>query len=76
MKRIFLISIILAGSLKLFAQPYMDSIRIGQDEYWWAGVITDSHLFPLTASSNYHFDFYANTAGNQGQPIAIRLPAI
>jgi alpha-glucosidase len=40
-------------------------------ERWWAGVIADSHLMPFTAESEYKFDFDANTAGNQGQPLLL-----
>jgi len=71
MKKILILSLILVITLKLSAQQYTDSISIGMDEYWWAGVITESHLFPLSVKSKYHFDFYANTAGNQGQPLLV-----
>lgn len=71
MGRILIISLTLLNFLKLTPQPYTDSIAIGKDEYWWVGVITDSHLFPLSADSGYDFCFDANTAGNQGQPLLI-----
>jgi alpha-glucosidase len=40
-------------------------------ERWWAGIIADSHLMPFTAESEYKFDFDANSAGNQAQPLLI-----
>lgn len=40
-------------------------------ERWWAGVISEAHLMPFTAQSKYEFDFDANTAGNQGQPLLV-----
>ncbi len=46
-------------------------LRMLPGERWWAGVISESHLMPFTAESNYQFDFDANTAGNQGQPLLI-----
>ena len=46
-------------------------INLEQDETWWVGVISQAHLFPLTAASEYQFDFFGNTAGNQGQPLLL-----
>lgn len=46
-------------------------IKILAGERWWAGVISEAHRMPFTADSSYTFDFYANTAGNQGQPLLI-----
>ena len=40
-------------------------------ERWWAGVIGHAHRMPLTAESEYKFDFDGDTAGNQGQPLLI-----
>jgi alpha-glucosidase len=40
-------------------------------EHWWAGVISQAHLMPFTAESTYRFDFDADTAGNQAQPLLI-----
>lgn len=40
-------------------------------EHWWAGVIADAQLMPFTAESKYRFNFYGNTAGNQGQPLLL-----
>ncbi len=40
-------------------------------EHWWAGVVADAHLMPFTATSKYRFNFYGDTAGNQGQPLLI-----
>lgn len=47
------------------------SLDIEENENWWVGVIAESHLFPLHDESSYEFDFYGNTAGNQGQPLLI-----
>ncbi len=47
-------------------------LRMLPGERWWAGVISESHLMPFTAGSSYQFDFEANTAGNQGQPLPLR----
>lgn len=46
-------------------------MRMLPGEHWWAGVISHSHLMPFTAESKYQFDFDADTAGNQGQPLLI-----
>lgn len=40
-------------------------------ERWWAGVIAHADRMPFTAESKYEFDFNADTAGNQGQPLLI-----
>jgi alpha-glucosidase len=45
--------------------------RMLPGERWWAGVISESHLMPFTAGSTFQFDFEADTAGNQGQPLLI-----
>jgi alpha-glucosidase (family GH31 glycosyl hydrolase) len=47
------------------------TLKIAPDERWWAGVISQSHLMPLHRDSSYIFDSYANTAGNQVQPLLI-----
>ncbi len=52
-------------------QSFRHELEMLSGEKWWAGVISDSHLFPLSADSSYQFDFYGNTAGNQGQPLLI-----
>jgi alpha-glucosidase (family GH31 glycosyl hydrolase) len=46
-------------------------LRIRPDERWWAGIIAEADGMPFMAASQYEFDFYANTAGNQGQPLLI-----
>jgi alpha-glucosidase len=46
-------------------------LRMLPGERWWAGVISESHLMPFTAESTFQFDFEADTAGNQGQPLLI-----
>ncbi len=51
--------------------PNEISLALEEGEHWWAGVITDSHLFPLDDGSAYGFDFYGDTKGNQGQPLLI-----
>jgi alpha-glucosidase len=50
---------------------YKISMALEEGEWWWVGVITDSHLFPLPSGSEYSFDFYGDTKGNQGQPLLI-----
>ncbi len=50
---------------------YTYSIEMLENETWWPGVIAHSQQFPLTESSTYSFDFYGETAGNQGQPLLI-----
>ncbi len=50
---------------------YKISMELMEGERWWVGVITDSHLFPLNEQSEYTFDFYGDTKGNQGQPLLI-----
>jgi alpha-glucosidase (family GH31 glycosyl hydrolase) len=46
-------------------------IPILEGERWWAGVISQSHLMPFTAASQFEFDFMDDTAGNQAQPLLI-----
>jgi alpha-glucosidase (family GH31 glycosyl hydrolase) len=46
-------------------------VKIQPGEHWWAGVIAEAHRMPFTAESRYEFDFFADTAGNQGQPLLI-----
>ncbi len=50
---------------------YKIALTLEEEERWWVGVITDSHLFPLNEDSVYTFDFYGDTKGNQGQPLLI-----
>lgn len=52
-------------------KSFQYELNISAGEKWWVGVTSDSHLFPLSESSSYQFDFYGNTAGNQGQPLLI-----
>ena len=52
------------------AQKENLEIQILENEQWWAGVVTESHLMPLHEKT-FEFDFYGNTAGNQGQPLLI-----
>ena len=47
-----------------------ETITVEEGERWWGGIIADAHLFPLSDQS-YEFDFWANTAGNQAQPLLI-----
>lgn len=46
-------------------------LRMLEGERWWAGVISEAHRMPFTAESKFAFDFLANTAGNQGQPLLL-----
>ena len=46
------------------------TLLIRDNEQWFPGVIADAHLFPISDQS-YAFDFWANTAGNQGQPLLL-----
>ena len=71
MKRIFVpvFLIIMTGSLH--SQPYTLQVAIENNEHWWAGVIAEAQLFPLSADSSYQFNFSGNVAGNQGQPLLI-----
>ncbi len=52
-------------------KSYKICLTLEEEERWWVGVITDSHLFPLNENSVYTFDFYGDTKGNQGQPLLI-----
>lgn len=68
-----LLFLVLCSSTSLSASgnpPSQQVITIEKGEKWWAGVIADSHLMPFE-NSIYEFDFYGNTAGNQGQPLLI-----
>ena len=53
------------------AESHALEIRLLPGERWWTGVIADAHHFPLDSSSAYRFDFWGNTAGNQGQPLLL-----
>ncbi|UCF35442.1 MAG: alpha-galactosidase [Acidobacteriota bacterium] len=57
-------------SIPVFSQPFTTEIQVQSGERWWAGIISESHLMPLDGSP-YKFDFYANVAGNQAQPLLI-----
>ena len=51
--------------------PHQISLSLEKGERWWAGVIADAHLFPLHEETDYAFDFFGDTKGNQGQPLLI-----
>ncbi len=53
------------------SQGPSQQIPLLEDEHWWAGVISQSHLMPFTAASQFEFDFLDDTAGNQAQPLLI-----
>jgi alpha-glucosidase len=47
-------------------------LAIGEGERWWVGVISQSHRMPLTrTSAPFEVDLFANTAGNQVQPLLL-----
>ncbi len=46
------------------------TVKVAQDERWWAGVISMSHLMPLH-DKPYSFDSYGDVAGNQVQPLLL-----
>ncbi len=52
------------------AGEYASTIVIQKEERWWAGVISESHRMPLH-NADYSFDSYADTAGNQVQPLLL-----
>ena len=64
---------VLAGSVPASpaAEPQTREVVIQKGERWWAGVISESHRMPLTADSTFSFDFQADTAGNQAQPLLV-----
>ncbi|MHC4518832.1 MAG: hypothetical protein ACYTAS_09615, partial [Planctomycetota bacterium] len=69
--RAFLLAlVVLAGGARRARTDETSTIRIADDERWWAGVISQSHRMPLH-DKPYTFDAYANTAGNQVQPLLI-----
>lgn len=70
MKAILGISALLLLPVSALAQSTAQ-LHMLPGERWWAGVISQSHLMPFSADSEYKFDFEANTAGNQGQPLLI-----
>lgn len=48
------------------------TLTLEEGERWWVGVISESHRMPLQASSDpFEIDLFANTAGNQVQPLLI-----
>jgi alpha-glucosidase (family GH31 glycosyl hydrolase) len=57
-------------TFSLYGQPQQKEIKFLENECWWAGVISQSHIMPLQ-NSDFEFDFYGNTAGNQGQPLLL-----
>jgi len=62
--------IILAALTLSPARAEGQILKIAQGERWWAGVISHSHRMPLSNTS-YSFDSFADTAGNQVQPLLI-----
>ena len=60
----------LVSVVAAFAQQQRLELPILENEHWWAGVVSESHLMPFH-ENNFEFDFYANTAGNQAQPLLI-----
>jgi alpha-glucosidase len=66
-----LLALAAISPLLLAAQAPTRQIPILEGERWWAGVISQSHLMPFTAASQYEFDFLNDTAGNQAQPLLI-----
>ena len=71
MKTLFLIALMIpVFPLPVSAQQTADLTML-PGERWWAGVISQAHRMPFTAESTYQFDFNADTAGNQGQPLLI-----
>jgi len=48
----------------------MVDLKVLDGERWWAGVISESHRMPLHKAT-YRFDFSADNAGNQAQPLLI-----
>ena len=53
------------------AEEQRREIAFQPGEHWWAGVIAEAHRMPFTAESKFEFDFFGDTAGNQGQPLLI-----
>ncbi len=52
--------------------PGQLTLALEEGERWWVGVISESHRMPLQASSGpFEIDLFANTAGNQVQPLLI-----
>ena len=48
------------------------SFTMEDDERWWAGVISQSHLMPLDRpSAPFEVDLYGDTHGNQVQPLLV-----
>ena len=58
MKKILLLIIVF---INLGCKPELlhdDTLVVEDGEHWWAGVISDAHLFPLSKDSAYRFAFY------------------
>ena len=68
---ILLITSCAAPDTKEDIEIYTYTVSMLENETWWPGVIAHAHLFPLTKASSYSFNFFGNTAGNQGQPLLI-----
>jgi alpha-glucosidase (family GH31 glycosyl hydrolase) len=45
-------------------------LPVESGERWWAGVVSESHRMPL-GPEPFAIDLFANTAGNQAQPLLI-----
>lgn len=43
--------------------------KIQAREREWAGLTAEAHYMPSTAESRFEFGFFADTVGNQGQPL-------
>jgi len=64
------LAIVLHACTTTTESPQQIELEIAEGEFWWVGVTSESHLFPIDSGS-FEIDLYGNTAGNQVQPLLI-----
>jgi alpha-glucosidase (family GH31 glycosyl hydrolase) len=47
------------------------NLKIGQDEYWWAGLSARGYEMPYDINSEISYDLYGDNKGNQAQPLLL-----
>lgn len=47
------------------------TVKIEENEYWWGGLSSDSHLMPYSSSTSLERDLLGNNYGNQAQPLLV-----
>ncbi len=66
---IFFVLLVVVPGLR--AQPGRSvKLKIEENEHWWGGAVVDGSLMPF-GRAEYYYNQYADTRGNQAQPLLI-----